>query len=303
MKQGIKHAAWFLFLFLLFIVGCAKDETTLPVPEEKTPIVTVEEEATKLPDEVSAMYVEKGNLSSNIAVVYSIGGPITELEDDYFDDLGLNTYHEVYVHQAQTFNQEVIVGLNKDLSFERAIAENMVSVKMLHQVITHLKQQGKEVYLIGHSLGAFLIPSYFATYDAPNLPALAMAGRLHMPDIVWKGFRDRIPYGFENGTTPKLLEIPEGLSTETRNELYAGMRLQAAVGHYRYMELLKGKDLSNMMFAYGEKDPAVGRLSEEELQFIANHKAKTYAVPEGGHGGMFESPHKEEMLKQFFNKD
>jgi hypothetical protein len=295
----------FFALFLMVLVllaGCAKEEDPPPETSENT-TETLVEAATKLPEEVSKLYVEKGNLSSDRVLLYLIGGPSNTLENDYFDILELSDYHEVYVHQAQTYNKEVVIGLNKDLSFEQAIAENKVSVQMLHKVINHFKAQGKDIYLIGHSFGAFLLHSYLATYDDSTTPALAMAGRLAMPDEVWKGYRDRTPYYFKDGTTPILQTIPEQVTTENLHELYASMRLQAGLGHYRYMELLKGKDLSNLMVAYGEKDGAVGRLNEEELQFLNQHQARVYAIPDGEHGSMVDMPHRAEILKLFFKQD
>ncbi len=316
MKHHIKQTSYPFLVLLLLVLGCSKEETPEIVSPETTnttatvtPTVTPTTTATTpsstqtvtaIPEEVGQLYIEKGNVTSNKVFLYLIGGPVSELFTDDFDDLKLSDYHEVYVHQAQTLSYTLISGLNKDLSFERATAENKVSVEILHRVVTHFQQQQKQVHLVGHSFGAFLLLSYMATYDTSQLPILCMAGRLEMPEEVWKGFRDRKAFSFENGITPVQEIFPSEISVEILHKLYAGMRLQAAVGQYRYTELIKGKDLAKLLFVYAEKDVAVGRLTAAETTFLEQHKASVYKIPNGEHGSMFENPHKEEILKLFF---
>ena len=46
------------------------------------------------------------------------------------------------------------------------------------------------------------------------------------------------------------------------------MRLQADLGRNRYTTLLAGKDLSKIVYFFGGKDRAVGRLTNAEVQFL-----------------------------------
>ena len=48
----------------------------------------------------------------------------------------------------------------------------------------------------------------------------------------------------------------------------SGMRLMANSGRNRYTTLLKGKDLSKITYYFGGKDQAVGRLTNDEVQFL-----------------------------------
>lgn len=278
----------FTILFLVVGYSCSNDdESLMPVGVS---------EVTQLPTDITKLFIEKGNKSSDKVIIYSNGGPVTTLESSDFNDLELSDYHEVFVHQSNTYNPALIAGLNKDLTYERAIKENEISVEMLYKVAQHFKEKGKKVYMVGHSFGAFLVTSLLATKENTADKYLIMAGRLDIPDIVWKGFRDRTPYIFENGITPVTEEIPSGTSEKENHERYAAMRLQAAVGNYRYTQLLKNKKMDNVIYSYGEKDEAVGRLTDIEVEFLKNKGAVVYPV-KGGHGAMFENPHNAELKR------
>ncbi|MCG8452690.1 MAG: alpha/beta hydrolase [Spirochaetales bacterium] len=236
---------------------------------------------------------------SNTVILYSHGGPITELDTNYFDDLGASEYHEVYVHQANTINPSIMTGLKENLSFERAKRESEVSVDILERVARYFKAQGKTVYLVGHSLGAFIIPRLL-TRDASIVDKVVIAaGRLDIPQVVWQGFRDREPYRFTNGITPVRATLPEEIPADQLGTAYAGLRLQAALGYHRYTEELIGRDLSSVLYVYGLLDEAVGRLTVAEKSFLGERGARVVESA-GGHGSMLDdgSPSKE-SIKDF----
>ncbi|WP_242204926.1 alpha/beta hydrolase [Aestuariivivens insulae] len=285
----VKNALVLMFI-AIFISSCSKDD-----------LKTQRDNVTQLPNDVTKLYVEKGNTKSNKVILYSNGGPDSKLSTDYFDDLNFSEFHEVYVHQTNTYNKRVIVGLNENLTFERAIKEDQVSVKILYRVIEHFRKQGKEVYVVGHSFGAVLIPSLIAEYKPKVKKYLIMAGRLDFPDLVWQGFRDRKSYIFKEGVTPTPENFSSDISEVEKKESYAKFRLQAGFGKNRYTQLLKDIDLSNVIYAFGEKDEAVGRLTNKEINFLTTHKATVYKVPDGSHSSMFESPHKEKLKKLMFD--
>ncbi|WP_299835250.1 hypothetical protein [uncultured Tenacibaculum sp.] len=259
----------------------------------------LESEVTQIPNDVTKLFIEKGNTNSNKVILYSNGGPDYTLDTNYFDDMGLSEFHEVYVHQSNTFNQTIIN--SEVLTFERAIEENKNSVEMLYRVAKHFKNKGKEVYIVGHSFGAILIPSLIATKEPIAKKYLLMAGRLDFPDLVWQGFRDSQGYNFIDGVTPTKQFLDNTVNEIERKRYYARMKLQAGFGKNRYTKLLKDKDLTNVIYAYGEKDEAVGSLTVSEVDFLNAKNATVYAIKDGSHDSMSESPNKENLKNLLFN--
>ena len=260
-KNSIYRTFIFLGFFSLLLASCSKEDDPVLV-----------DNVTQIPNDVTKLFIEKGNTGSNKVILYCNGDPDNTLETTYFDDLELSEFHEVYVHQSNTYNQEIITGLNANLTFDRAIKENDVSVEMLHKVAVYFKNKGKNVYIVGHSFGAILIPSLIANKEPIAEKYLLMAGRLNFPDLVWQGFRDRQGYYFEDGVTPTEQNFDSSVSEVEKKEYYARMRLQAGFGKNRYTQLLQNKDLSNVIYAFGEKDEAVGRLAAEEVNFFKHPK-------------------------------
>ena len=280
-----------LAFIMIFISSCSTDDD----------LKMLSNDVTQLPNNIIELYIEKGNINSNIVVLFSNGGPDSNLSADYFDDLNFSEFHEVYVHQSNTYNEEVIIGLNENLTFERAIKENEVSVEILDKVIEHFNNKGKEVYVVGHSFGALLITSLIADKNPQVEKYLIMAGRLNFPDLVWQGFRDRQGYYFAEGITPTAQNFSSDISEKEKREFYARMRLQAGFGKNRYTQLLDDKDLSNVIYAFGEKDEAVGWLTNEEKTFLNTKGATVYSVTDGSHGSMIDSPNKENLKNLLFN--
>ncbi|MGA0415741.1 MAG: hypothetical protein ACO3MZ_07355 [Flavobacteriaceae bacterium] len=280
----------FICVVGLVLTSCQKKE--LPPDEEAI---------TQLPEDTRSLFVEKGDTGAQIAILYCNGGPDTTLDTSYFDDLGLSNFHEVYVHQANTYNDELIIGLNENLSFERAIKEDSLSVEILYRVASYFEDQNKKIYIIGHSFGALIIPALMASKEIDAEKYLIMAGRLQMPDIVWKGFRDRKGYYFKAGITPTPFELNASFAEQEKKENYARMRLEAGLGKIRYLKMLENKMLNQVIFAYGENDQAVGRLMDEELSFLALKNAVTYRIPGGSHSSMFDFPHIEAIKSLMFD--
>ncbi|WP_310991531.1 alpha/beta hydrolase [Aequorivita marina] len=293
MKIWISRAFMALGLFALVLTtSCSKDDI-----DDDTNVELVN---TQIPNDVTQLFVEKGNINSNKVVLYSNGGPDFTLDSNYFDELGFSEYHEVYVHQSNTFNPSIINSGN--LTFERAIEENENSVDILHQVAQHFSDQGKEVYIVGHSFGAILIPSLIATKEPIATKYLLLAGRLDFPDVVWQGFRSQQSYYFENGVTPTEQFLDGTVSEVETKRYYARMKLQAGFGQYRYTQLLQNKDLSNVIYAYGDKDEAVGSLTTDEVNFLNSKDATVYAIQGGSHDSMTESPHTENLKGLLFEE-
>jgi len=262
---------YIMALSVLITVGCNNDDDT-PLP--KGYIKTV------IPTDISSLYGVKGMSSKDTVIVYSHGGPIPMLNLEDAEEPQFENYYRVYVKQAQHINSTIS---EHEITFDQAIEEDGISTEMFQQVLKHFVDQDKVVIAMSHSFGSFILPNVLAT--KPNIANkyIIMAGRLDMPEIVWKGFRDGKQFDFEDGITP----VSDGNDTETGGEL-SFTRLQAGLGKNRYTELLANKNLSNVIYFFGEKDMAVGALSENEVDFLNNKDAQPFVITNGDHSSMFE---------------
>ena len=251
---------------------------------------TTEEEFAETLQNVSSLYLSQGNVNGDTVLMYVQGGPVAELGTEDLDAFPVGDhYHKVYVHQAQTLNPSLI---GPDTSFETAVTEDRRSIAILNKVIDHFKDQGKAVYVIGHSFGAFLTPFYIYKYGNKADKMFIMAGRLDMPDVVWQGFRDGQNYNFPDGITPTPTDDTEGGTFEQ----IGANRLAAGVGQNRYTQMLADKDLSKVIYMYGTKDIPVGSLTDEEDSFLRGKGAQVIRIEDGHHGVMFEAPYNQQVV-------
>ena len=201
----------------------------------------------------------------------------------------------VHVHQAQTLEADsesdgldarLLSGKEK-ISIEKARQSNLKSAAILHKVAMHFKEQGKIVYAMTSSFGSFVVLHTLAKYGNNFNKLLVMIGRVDMPSEVVTVFRDECGGEFaEDATTfvPKSCEDAlNGLSETGKNSLISAGKLQAALGENTYSNLLANVDLSNMLYLYGGKDRAVGKLSSAEVSFLKGRKAQVLELPNRGH--------------------
>lgn len=255
---------------------------------------------TQLPNDTTKLFVEDGNTKSDIVMLYAQGGPMPTLDFTFIKDSTLNEfpsakkYKRVYVHQSQTYNNS-IVNSGAKFSFSNAKHEGNISAEILYRTIDYFKKQKKKVIVIGHSFGAFVIPNYLAL--KPNIAdkIIIMAGRLDMNEEIWKSFSEGNMLGFEeDGLTAQRSQGLQGLmmyvllSKKVKNKISATTKLAAGIGHKRFTDLLKFKDLSNVLYVYGELDQSVGRLTEKEVDFLMQ-KNVSILKTNGGHSSMFNN--------------
>ena len=95
---------------------------------------------------------------------------------------------------------------------------------------------------------------------------------------MWQGIAEGKEGRFENGVTPV---FEDEVITDVV-ELNIG-KLTAAIGKNRYTQLLdRFSDLSNITYAYGKTDQAVGSLTDAEIEFLASKNVNILSS-EGGH--------------------
>lgn len=220
-----------------------------------------------------------GNENSDIVVVYAQGGPETEVEEDVLEELRgadekLKDALFVQAHQVQTENKKMFI--KEEISFEQAIEYDKKTVENIANIVKYYKKNGKKVYVVGISFGAFVATDLIAK-EGPDLADgyAIMVGRLDMNEVFWKAFSEGKGGEFQNGVTP----VANEAESLVESNMY---KLAAGIGHKRFTELLKGMDLSKVAYAYGKTDEAVGSLNEKEISFLKERGA-TLFTNEGGH--------------------
>lgn len=229
-------------------------------------------------EEISSMINKFGNEKSNIVIINTQGGPVYELftnmmEKPIKDAVKSNDFLMVDVHQKQTKNPDLFQ--ENEISFENAQEYDKESVATLNKVIKYYKQQEKNVYVLGMSYGAFMVQELISEYGVDVADKYAIVvGRLDMPDIIWKSFSEGNKGFFKDGIDPitvKETNIPQ-------KNLH---KLAAGLGKNRYTQKLAKYDLSKVTYIYALKDQAVGKLSEEEINFLKSKNAKVIPVDAG----------------------
>lgn len=234
------------------------------------------------------LYVGFGNENYDTVIINAQGGPTTELLiADYFDIFkkviseNKNTY-TVNVHQYQTKNVDKII--DKEITFEQAKEFDKETIEMFHKAVLEFKEKNKSIIIVGISFGAFVVQSYIEKYGLEDIDGVAIfVGRLNFEEEFWKTFSEGQFAIYKNGVTiEKATDEESGMPTENEIELKNIPKIAAGLGYKNYMETLKDRDLSKIIYSYGEKDEQVGRLRDDEVQFLEN-KGVLVIKTQGGH--------------------
>jgi hypothetical protein len=235
-------------------------------------------------DEIKTQAVFYGNPTAETVIVNTQGGPVSELFEDEFVSVirnsGMENQLYVNVHQEQTKLPENF--RDQEISFRQAVDFDRKSVARLQKVIEYFKSQGKKVYVLGISFGAFMTQELLAEYGSDLADAYyIMVGRLNIDSKMWKAFSE--------GKNGMFLHRAKGeykiRIKNQKNILDRNMsKLAAGLGHYRYIKKLDHiRDLSKVCYVYGLKDEQVGRLTEAEVEFLEERRAKVVAIEKGTH--------------------
>ena len=277
--------------------------TPTPPPAVKATVDTVAATATRTPtvaatvETVSATpaealppvedtYVGVGASDATTVVVLAQGGPLPYLAPTHeltsrLGALDLEQVFLVNVHQAQTIDPGAFaVG---DITFEEAVATSSRSVAMLAAVVDHFQDQGKTVYVVGISFGAFVVHELLATQGNVAEGYLIVTGRLDMPDGIWTEFAEGRTAGFVDGV--EIVKYPDSGGQDRAGASFYrnSSRLAAGLGHHRYSERLAHVDMANVVYVFAALDEQVGRLTDPELAFLVQRGAEV-VEHDGGHG-------------------
>lgn len=270
-----------LFIFTLTIVACGNKES----------------------NEISKIAKIDGNLNGNVVIVNTQGGPMYELDTDTVrmileESVGETDTIVVNVHQQQTLNPNEFA--NKEITFEQAKEYDTKSVDDLAKVVKYFKKEGKTVYVLGISFGAWMVQDLIANYGTDIADKFFISnGRVDMPKEIWTAFSKGGSGYFEKGV--KAVSNIEGTMEDPKANVEKIpvadkniSKLAAGLGHKRYSELLVNNDLSKVFYLYGQTDEAVGKLTEAEVEFLEKQGA-TVSTYDGGH----DAPN--DKMKEGFN--
>ncbi len=263
------------------------------------------ESVTDIKGTMTEYYYAIGNADSDTVIVNTQGGPMPILDTDefaeMFSEVDLENALVVNVHQDQTLHQDKIN--KKVISFEEAKTIDAESVRILAEVVDGFLRQKKRVYVVGISFGAWMVQDLLATQGSVADGYLIQVGRLDMPEEIWKSFAAGGGGYFEDGVTPVVESLDDVDETKLSSRKFVEQNLPkiaAGLGNKRYTKLLVDVDLSKVTYMYGERDEAVGRLSESELEFLKNKNVSIFAAP-GGHGDRQMDEKMYEILNQFIS--
>lgn len=266
----------FITFFAITTFSCSNDDG------EKPPVI-----ADEISQNIKDVIYFQGNEKAETVMILVPGGPSTEFATDFVDDFasaftgkGILT---VTVHQAQTLNPDIVAG--NDITMAQANSFDTESIEMLSEVLTYFKDEGRTVYVLGYSFGAFITQELIAEKGINSADKyLIIAGRLDINDIIWQAAAEGKKGSFENGITP-IVEADPHPDVKERNL----NRISADFAMNRYTQLFNSiEDLSNITYIYGENDEAVGRFTTNEVQFLESKNTNIIFGP-GNHTTTFDA--------------
>ena len=236
-----------------------------------------------MPDSLQRLGYSFGNPNSDTIIINTQGGPMINLLTDNFKSIfkdagGIDEekYLVVNVHQFQTLNPEKFK--KEEISFEQAKAYSKKTSKVLYNLTNFFKSENKKVFIVGISFGAFTGASFIAEYGNIADGHLFMVGRLDMPEGIWKAFSGGINADFkEDAVTVKMGNKSGDVTAINLRKIAAGF------GHSRYSKLLQDIDLSNLTYFYAKNDQSVGKLTDDEIDFLKSKDANVISF-DGTHG-------------------
>ena len=259
---------YYLSITKLTLLAFFTIATTSCDDDDQAPVI-----ANEISSEIKDIIYFLGNERAPTVLINVQGGPNNTISKEEvafiaekYDTAEILT---VTVHQVQTLNPSILNG--NDITLDQAVNFNAESIEMLNQVIKYFKNEGRTVYVLGNSFGAFVAQDLIAKKGIDVADKyLIMTGRLDMNDVIWQALVEGRYGEFENGVTPIISPEP---AEELIERNFA--RIMAGFGKNRYTQLLNSiGDLSSVTYIYGKTDQFVGSLTDEEVQFLKSKNAQ-----------------------------
>jgi len=231
-------------------------------------------EPTEIPTDTTDLFEYDGYIRNEIAYVYVQGGPNWELFDRKISPFNWmpnsGNFLKVYPYQSQIINQSIIFS-NPILTDRQAQREVEVSAEMLYRTIKYFKNQDKKVYVFcishGSQIGLEMLRNYPNISDGLALTMIRFDVNKEAIDLTSGG---KVPYFNSNQEVTSRYLLPKFLRFQRLNSRVENMATMMKVSRNRYSELLKDRDLSNVVYVYGKYDNKVGCPTQQELDFLKN---------------------------------
>lgn len=240
-------------------------------------------------DEVADLGTFYGDPQKPKVLINLQDGPFTStLENELLDIITpVNTDNIIVVnfHQWQVKEPRMINQDAEPNSGDYEVWTNN-TVDRLAETIRYFKDQSKEVYVFGIGYGSLVAQELLVRYGNDMADAYMLSGsRLKMDpaqvDQLRLGFN-----GFHDFSATPSQFIANTTNTPTEGRLN---KLYGQLANRDYLRLLENEDLSNVTYIFGERDEAVGALSQAELSFLTSQNANTLAVNNGNHDTVIRS--------------
>ena len=235
---------------------------------------------------------------SNKVILFLYGGPLVSsfgsvlkasIQNEYELAAAKATGVSYYLmNQSQYLKQNKFLDGNIDkLTYEDGYKEHIETVDNVQKVIKYLKKQGKQVGLIGHSYGAFVVNEYLSKYgdDTPDF-VLSAAGRLKIGNVdnLQKAYDEAFAKYHSDVFVGKNDQIIQSgtFKTHTKPEKLNALNVEYKIGLKGllkdYTKTIKDKDLSKTTFLTAEPDHFVGWFNQEEITWAKSRKAKIEVI-------------------------
>lgn len=235
---------------------------------------------TKIPTDTMQLFEYRGDLEKQDAFIFVQGGPMPFHWIKDGNPLVQMPNHEnilrIYPFQSQIMNHTILTA-KSGMTDKQSDFEHHQSVEMLDRTIKYFKNKGKNVYLLVHSYGGMITLEYLNTKENMADKIVLMGMNF---DMDLRNYREREP-----GTTVRwannepidkkfFMNLPDKYKQQSLQVYDNVERLCTVHGKRRYTELLKNKDLSNIIFVSANNDESIGPISEHEKVFLKEKNIK-----------------------------
>ena len=262
-----------------------------------------------IPESIKNKVVLVWNPKSNIIIINTQWWPVNFLVTDevawilWEANISRKNVLLVDVHQCQTLQTKKFE--TKEISFEEAKECDKKSVEFLAKTVEYFKSKNKKVYVLWISFWAFIAQDLLANYPNIANKYIIEVWRLAMPKEVWKEFSKWNYVWFEYDKKWNKIIIPFNSEQAWMwwwNSIWDknSSKLAAWLWYKRFIELLKDKNLENVVYVYGNRDEQVWRLSKKEIEFLKSKKVQVYEF-DGSHSDAIDAFSEKFLKNIIFN--